>query len=100
MYFQITQMRSRGVALPLEEIRSIKPLEGDIYVQTERSKHLNRQAEVATIRKKNPVGPEPLNPLLDVRLSGMATGAFVLSGVEEIDGCLFAQAWYCKPIDR
>jgi hypothetical protein len=100
MYFHITQMRRLGVALPLDEIRSTKPLEGDVYVQTEQSKPLNRQAEVATVRKKNSAGPEPLNPLLDARLSGMATGAFVLSGVEEIDGCLYAQAWYCKPIDR
>lgn len=60
MYFLITQMRRRGVALPLDEIRSTNPLEGDVYVQTERSKPLNRQAEVATVRKKNSAGPEPL----------------------------------------
>ncbi len=50
-----------------------------IYVQSVRCEALNRNVEIAMVRKSNPVGPEPLNPLLDARLSGMATGRFVLS---------------------
>ena len=35
-----------------------------------------------------PLDSVPLLPLMDARLSGMATNAFTLSGLEEIDGCL------------
>ena len=99
MYFLIRQMRRRGAALPWKEIHAIKPLEGDIYVQSTQCDALNRNSEIATVRKLNPVGLEPINPLLDAMLSGMATGGFVLSGMEEIDGCLYAQSWYCKQRD-
>lgn len=37
-----------------------------------------------------------LPPLLDARISGMATNAFTLSGLEEIDGCLYAKSWWCR----
>ena len=99
MYFKITQMRRRGIALPWKEIHSIAPLKGDLYVQSGPCESLNRDSEIATVRKNNPLDPEPMTPLLDVRLSRMATGGFVLSGVEEIDGCVYAQSWYCKPLD-
>ena len=99
MHLLIRQMSRRGAALPWNEIHAIAPLEGDIYVQSAQCAALNRNSEIATVRKLNPVGPEPINPLLDARLSGMATGGFVLSGMEEIDGCLYAQSWYCKSRD-
>lgn len=40
----------------------------------------------------------PLRPLLDARLTSMATLGFTLSGLEEDDGVLYAQSWYCREV--
>lgn len=36
--------------------------------------------------------PDPLPPLLDATLAVMAVTGFVLSGIEYIDGCAYAQS--------
>lgn len=43
-----------------------------------------------------PLDPDPLPPLLDATLAGMAVTGFVLSGIEYIDGCAYAQSWWCR----
>ncbi len=53
---------------------------------------LSRKANVARVRPALPLDPDPINPLLDTTLASMSTGGFVLSGVEDIDGCLSAQS--------
>lgn len=37
-----------------------------------------------------------LPELLDVTLATMAHNGFVLSGIEYVDGCAYAQAWWCR----
>ena len=60
---------------------------------------LNRTSDIAEIRPAGmPLDAVPLPPLLDARISGMATNAFTLSGLEEIDGCLYAQSWWCREV--
>ncbi|KPW22039.1 hypothetical protein ALO83_102881 [Pseudomonas cannabina pv. alisalensis] len=37
-----------------------------------------------------------LPDLLDVTLATMAPNGFVLSGIEYVDGCAYAQSWWCR----
>lgn len=98
MYFLITRMREKGVARPQKEIRFAVPLSGDINVRNEMCEQRNRTSDIAKVRPNMALEPEPLPPLFDGILSGMATGAFTLSGIEEVDGCLYAQSWWSRPV--
>jgi hypothetical protein len=51
-------------------------------------KELGRAANVARVDVGMPLDPDPLPPLLDATLAGMAVMGFVLSGIEYIDGCV------------
>ncbi|MNL08964.1 hypothetical protein D3C87_1297090 [compost metagenome] len=96
-------MRERGVARDWKAIRQTVGIRGDINIRNQMCEQLNRTSDIAEIR---PAGmpldsvplPLPLPPLLDARLSGMATNAFTLSGLEEIDDCLYAQSWWCREV--
>jgi hypothetical protein len=98
MYFLITPMREKGVARPWKDIRGATPIRGDVNICNELCKPLNRTSDVAQIRTDMPLDRPKLLPLFDARLSGMATNAFTISGLEEIDGCLYAQSWYCREV--
>lgn len=98
MYFLITPMREKGVARPWKDIRHSVPIRGDVNICNELCQALNRTSDIAEIRTDMPLDPPKLRPLLDARVSGMATNAFTLSGLEEIDGCLYAQSWWCREI--
>ena len=98
MYFLITPMRDRGVARPWPEIRASVPVRGDLLVNNEMCEAMNRTADVARVNIGMPLEPDPLPPLLDAFMSGMATNAFTMSGVELVDGVLYAQSWWCRGI--
>ena len=57
---------------------------------------LGRSTNVARVEVGLPLEPEPLPRLLDATLAGMANTGFVLSGIEYVDGCAFAQSWWCR----
>ena len=57
---------------------------------------LGRAANVARVEMGMPLDPYPLPPLLDATLEGMAVTGFVMSGIEYIDGCAYAQSWWCR----
>ncbi|MGY2258099.1 hypothetical protein [Pseudomonas sp. SDO55104_S430] len=97
MYFFITVMREKGVARPWKDIRGSTPIRGDININNEMCQALNRTSDIAVMRPQGmPLNKVPLLPLLDARISGMATNAFTISGLEEIDGVLYAQSWWCR----
>jgi hypothetical protein len=90
-------MRVKGVARNWREIRHAPSIRGDINIRNQLCEQLNRTSDVAEIRPAGmPLDAVPLLPLLDARLSGMATNAFTLSGLEEINGVLYAQSWWCR----
>ena len=99
MYFLITRMREKGVAWDWKAIRQTVGIRADINIRNQMCEQLNRTSDIAEIRPAGmPLDAVPLPPLLDARLSGMATNAFTLSGLEEIDGCLYAQSWWCREV--
>jgi hypothetical protein len=99
MYFLITVMRERGVARSWKDIHGATPIRGDINIRNQMCQQLNRTSDIAEMNPPGmPLDKVPLLPLLDARISGMATNAFTLSGLEEIDGVLYAQSWYCREV--
>jgi hypothetical protein len=99
MHFLIVPMRKRGVARSKKDIASTEPVKGDIIFSSAPSDILKRTSSTASLRHGAwPGDAPPLRPLLDARLTSMATLGFTLSGVEEVDGVLYAQSWYCREV--
>lgn len=96
MHMLVTPMRCRGIALTVQERGRYKAIRGNVMVSSENSVDLGRSANVARIELGMPLDPEPIPRLLDATLAGMAVTGFVLSGIEYIDGCAYAQSWWCR----
>lgn len=96
MHMLVTPMRHHGVALALQERRRYPAIRGNVMVNAENSSELGRSANVARVEVGWPNDPDPLPKLLDATLAGMAVTGFVLSGIEYIDGCAYAQSWWCR----
>lgn len=96
MHVLVTPMRSRGVALHPKERRRYPAIRGNVMVNSTECRELGRAANVARVEVGMPLDPDPLPLLLDATLAGMAVTGFVLSGIEFIDGCAYAQSWWCR----
>lgn len=96
MHVLVTPMRLRGVALDPKERRRYPAIRGNVMVNSTECQELGRAANVARVLVGMPLDPDPLPPLMDATLSGMAVTGFVLSGIEFVDGCAFAQSWWCR----
>lgn len=96
MHMLITPRRREGAPLPGDEVRRTPPFKGDVEVTSQVMACLGRLAHVARIRPADPLGPEVLPALMDVSLSWMSTNGFVLSGIEDVGGKLYAQSWWCR----
>ena len=95
MHLLVTPMRHKGVALDTKERRLRPPIKGDVRVKCQVNTELGRSSNVARIVMGMPLDPELLPKLLDATLAGMAPLGFVLSGIEYVDGCAYAQSWWC-----
>lgn len=96
MHMLVTPMRRRGVALTSQERRRFPAIRGNVMVTSENNLELGRSSNVARLEVGMPLEPDPLPRLLDATLAGMAVTGFVLSGIEYIDGCAYAQSWWCR----
>lgn len=96
MHMLVTPMRCRGIALDAKERRRYPAIKGNVMVNSQISAELGRSANVARVDVGMPLDADPLPQLLDATLSGMAVTGFVLSGIEYVDGCAYAQSWWCR----
>ncbi|MEO3725763.1 hypothetical protein ABHN98_14555 [Pseudomonas syringae] len=96
MHLLVTPMRSRGIALDAKARRQYPAIRGNVMVNSSVCQELGRASNVARLVVGMPLDPDPLPPLLDATLAGMAVTGFVLSGIEYVDGCAFAQSWWCR----
>ena len=71
-------------------------IRGNVMVNATVSAQLGRSTNVARVVVGMPLDPDPLPELLDATLPGMAHTGFVLSGIEYINGCAYAQSWWCR----
>ncbi|WP_422402824.1 hypothetical protein [Pseudomonas sp. GZD-209] len=96
MHMLITPMRQRGIDLTPQERRQGRAVKGDVRVTCVQDARMGRATNLAEGAAGPGMQDHPLPPLHDARLSGMATLGFVLSGFEVIDGCAYAQSWWCR----
>ena len=96
MHMLVTPMRCRGIPLTPQERRRYQAIKGNVLVNSENSSELGRSANVARVDVGMPLDSDPFLRLLDATLSGMAITGFVLSGIEYVDGCAYAQSWWCR----
>lgn len=92
----VTPMRLHGIALDARERRRYPAIRGNVMVNSTMCSGRGRAANVARVEVGMPLDTDPLPPLLDATLAGMAVTGFVLSGIEYIDGCAYAQSWWCR----
>ncbi|WP_448196680.1 hypothetical protein [Pseudomonas putida] len=95
MYFLLVRRRENGVAIPLDRLRKIKPLRADIHIGDHHSEVLGRVGTQAWVFNPTP-GPDIIPRLLDAKVNGMAQLGMNINGVEEIDGVMYAQSWWCR----
>lgn len=100
MRYEIAQLYERGKRRPQKEVKSETRLAADLQINTWPSSPMGRPSLVASIFKTTPTLPDPLPPLYDVRLEGMATLAFVIAGFELVDGVLYRQEWHCRECEH
>lgn len=96
MRLLVTPMRLRGVPLTARERRNYPAPRVNVMVSSHISAELGRATNLARAEVGMPLEPDALPPLLDATLAGMAVTGFVLSGIEYIDGCAYAQSWWCR----
>lgn len=96
MHVLVTPMRRFGVALEPQERRRYPAIKGNVFVNSAVSSDLGRSTKVARVDVGMPLDPDPLPQLLDATLARMAHTGFVLSGIEYINGCAYAQSWWCR----
>lgn len=100
MHFDIIPIFERGKRRDWKVLRGLPRIEGDIQIHNDLQSPLGRASLGAFLFKSAPHLPDVLPPLYDVRLEGMATLAFVIEGVEFVDGQMYQQAWHCKVLDH
>ncbi|HKS12940.1 MAG TPA: hypothetical protein VJS90_07845 [Pseudomonas sp.] len=95
MRFLIVRRRALGVAIPTEQLRKIEPVLGDIHINESHCAALGRLSTQAWVFSSTP-GAVVIPRLLDAHVNGMAQRGMNINGVEEVDGALFAQSWWCR----
>jgi hypothetical protein len=96
MHYLIVRRRHFGVAIEKIELRKIEPVRADIQITEIPNDRLGRTTISAWLFSSAPNAPDILPPLLDVRITSMATNGMSLSGVEQIGDAFYAQSWWCR----
>ncbi len=100
MHLLITPRRLRGVALAIMPIKRTHAVKGDLVIANQICEGLNRHSNVARVQQLYGSGRLLLPELYDATVSAMATEGFTLSGIELVDGCWYAQSWWCRPFHQ
>lgn len=96
MRCQVTRRMRQGKPIDAAEVRGLPAAVGDLRINDEMCQALSRTSKTASVRGVNSIGPSELPLLHEAVLSWMAPSGFVLSGLEEEGGCLYAQSWWCR----
>ena len=95
MQFLVVRRRRLGVAIPTAELRKTVPVMADVHIHESMSQSLGRSTVEAWIHCSAP-GREDIPRLLDAKVNGMAQLGMNINGIEEVDGALYAQSWWCR----
>jgi len=95
MYFFLVRRRVNRVAIPTNPLGKILPLRADIHISNHHSEFLGRVSTQAWVFNSTP-GPDVMPRLHNAKVNGMAQLGININGVEEVDGVLYAQSWWCR----
>ena len=98
MRCQVTRRMRLGKPIEAAEIRGLPAAEGDLRINEELCQALGRNSKTASVKGVSSIGPNELPLLYEAVLSWMAPNGFVLSGLDEEGGCLYAQSWWCRNV--
>lgn len=97
MYFLLVRRRELGVAIPNEKLGKIQAMRADVHIEYSHSAVLGRPSIQAWVFNPAPSG-DIIPRLHDACVNGMAQLGMNITGVEEIDGALYAQSWWCRAV--
>ncbi|MDF9617038.1 hypothetical protein P5705_05240 [Pseudomonas entomophila] len=95
MYFLLVRRRERGIAISSDQLKKIQPMRADVHIEYGHSKVLGRYCIEAWVFNPTP-GPDIIPRLHDACVTGMAQLGMNIIGLEEVDGVLYAQSWWCR----
>lgn len=98
MRCQVTRRMRLGKPIEAAEIRGLPAAVGDLRINEQMCQALGRNSKTASVKGVNSIGSGELPLLHEAVLSWMAPNGFVLSGLEEEGGCLYAQSWWCRNV--
>lgn len=99
MMYRILRMREKGKPKSKYQMRSEEPQRLDVAIEICLDNPMGRLSRTARIQHGGPYDEDPLPPLYDAEVNSMAPLAMIITGVEEVDGVMYAQSWWCR-IDR
>ncbi|MND58160.1 hypothetical protein D3C80_493060 [compost metagenome] len=82
---------------PISSVQEDPAPEADIHIGDHHSEPLGRVSTQAWVFNSSP-GSDILPRLHDAKLNGMAQLGLNINGIEEIDGALYAQSWWCRAV--
>ena len=92
----VTRRMRLGKPIEVDEVRAAPATLGDLRVYETKCVALGRNSRTASVQGRCKIEESELPLLYEAVLSWMAPNGFVLSGLEEEDGCLYAQSWLCR----
>lgn len=95
MYFLLVRRRDKGVAIPSKTVSKAQPMRADVHIGIHHSEVLGRVATQAWVFNHTP-GPDLIPRLHDATVTTMAQGGINISGIEQVDGVMYAQSWWCR----
>jgi|SRR5690606_20306702 len=96
MMFRIQRLREKGRPKSKAQLKAETPLRLDVSIRVSSETPLGRSSRVASIHHGGPAGTDPIPRLYDAEVNSMAPLAMIITGVEEIDGVMYSQSWWCK----
>ncbi|MEH6500170.1 hypothetical protein [Halopseudomonas aestusnigri] len=98
MIFYVTRMRVKGRPLKPEQISRGERLQCNIRIEHESCVQGRASVVAKTAGSAGPQEAGPLPYLMDCQLHSMQANGMVLSGIEEVDGVMYAQSWLCRQV--
>lgn len=95
MRFLLVRRRERGAPIPNSQLKKIQPIRADVHIHYSHSELLGRPTIEAWVFSPSP-GEDVIPRLYDACVNGMAQGGLNITGMEEVDGALYAQSWWCR----
>lgn len=93
--YKIIRLREKGRPKTKAQLKSEEPQRLDVAIEIDMDTVMGRPARVARIHHGGPRDADPIPRLYDAEVNSMAPLAMIITGIEEVDGVMYAQSWWC-----